>query len=43
MQIELSSHRFPREEAIPRKETASSCLLLEAEIDLFQLKEGREE
>ena len=43
MQVKLPSHHFPREEAILREETASSDLSLEAEIDQFQLEEGREE
>lgn len=43
VQVELASHRFPREEAIPKEGTASSYLSLEAEIDQFQLEEGREE
>ena len=43
VQVELPSHRFPHEEAVPREEIASSCLSLEVEIDQFQLKEGRKE
>ena len=43
MQVELPSHRYPREEAVSREETASSCLSLEAEIDQFQFEEERKE
>ena len=43
MQVELSSHRFPYEEAVSREEIASSRLSLKAEIDQFQLEERREE
>ena len=43
VQVKLPSHHFPREEAILREETASLRLSLEAEIDQFQLEEGREE
>ena len=39
MQVELPSHRSPCKEAIPKEETASSCLSLEEEIDQFRLKE----
>ena len=42
-QVELLSNRFPHEEAIPRKETATSCLSLKEEIDQFRLEEEREE
>lgn len=43
MQDELPSHRSPHEAAVPREETASSCLSLEEEIDQFQLEEEKEE
>ena len=43
MQIELPSHRSPREAAALREETASSRLSLKAKIDQFYLEEGREE
>ena len=43
MQVELSFHHSPREAAVPREETASSRLSLEAEIDQFRLEEEREE
>jgi len=33
VQVELSSHHFPREEAVSREEIASSRLSLKAEID----------
>ena len=33
--VELPFHHFPREEVVPREETASSRLSLEAEIDQF--------
>ena len=35
IQVKLPSYRSPCEEAIPREETASPCLSLEAEIDQF--------
>ena len=40
--IELPFHRFPREVAAPKEETASSCLSLEAKIDQFCLEEEGE-
>ena len=43
VQIELPSHRSPREAAALREETASSRLSLKAKIDQFYLEEGREE
>ena len=43
VQVKLPSHRSPYEEAIPRKEIASSRLSLEKEIDQFRLEEEREE
>ena len=43
VQVELPSHRSPRETVAPREETTTSRLSLEAEIDQFYLKERREE
>lgn len=43
MQVELPSHRYPHEAAVPREEIAFSRLSLEEEINQFQLKEEREE
>ena len=43
VQVELPSHRSPREVAAPREETASSRLSFETEIDQFQLEEERKE
>ena len=43
VQVELPSHRSPREVAAPREETASSRLSLETEIDQFQLEEERKQ
>ena len=40
--VELPFHRSPREVAILREETASSCLSLKAEIDQFRLEEKGE-
>ncbi|KAL0005433.1 hypothetical protein SO802_012994 [Lithocarpus litseifolius] len=41
--IELPFHCSPREEAVPKEETTSSPLSLEAEIDQFQLEKERKE
>ena len=43
MQVELPSHYAPLKAVVPREETASFRLSLEAEIDQFQLNEDKEE
>ena len=43
MPIELPSQRALPEPAVPREETASSHLSLEAKIDQFYLEEDKEE
>ena len=40
--VELPFHRSPREVVVPREETASSCLSLEAKIDQFLLEKKGE-
>ena len=40
--VGLPSQRIPREVAVPKEETASSCLSLKAEIDQFHLEEEGE-
>ena len=40
--VKLPFHRSPREVVVPREETASSCLSLEAKIDQFLLEKKGE-